>query len=99
MQLNTDEIYTIKISNGDEVVAKIVETKDDHVIVSKPLAVVPGPQGIQMISALFTADPDKNITLNKHAITMIAPAREEVSTSYIEATTGIKTPSKKLLLG
>lgn len=99
MKIEVDEIYTFKISNGDEIVAKVIELGDNSYVLSKPLVVVPSPQGIQMISGLFTAHPDKNVTLNKHAISMVAPARDEVCESYREATTGIKTPSKKLLMG
>lgn len=99
MEINIDEVYTLKISNGDEIVAKIVNKDHEIYELSKPLVVVPTSQGIQMMSGLFTADPEKTVTLNKHAVSMIAPAREEVCDSYREATTGIKTPSKKLLLG
>lgn len=99
MKIEVEEVYTFKISNGDELVGKVVEISDDSYLLSKPLVVIPSSQGIQLMSGLFTANPDKNVTLNKHAISMVAPAREEVCDSYREATTGIKTPSKKLLLG
>jgi hypothetical protein len=99
MNIEQNEVYTFKIANGDEIVAKIENINDTTYEISKPLVIVPTSQGIQMISGLFTAHPDKNVVLNKHAISMIALAREEVCDSYREATTGIKTPSKKLLLG
>jgi hypothetical protein len=99
MQLELDEIYTIKISNGDEIVARVEESHSDHYVISKPLVVVPSPQGIQMIMGLFTANPDKNVVLNKEAISLIAQVRDEVRDSYIEATTGIKPVSKKILMG
>ena len=100
MQLEKELIYTIKISNGDEIVTKVIDI-DEHgnFLVSKPLTVVPGPQGIQMIMSLFTANPDKTMTLNKTACSMVALARDEVRDSYIEATTGIKPVSNKILMG
>jgi hypothetical protein len=100
MQLEKELIYTIKISNGDEIVTKVIDI-DEHgnFLVSKPLTVVPGPQGIQMIMSLFTANPDKTMTLNKTACSIVALARDEVRDSYIEATTGIKPVSSKILMG
>lgn len=99
MKIELDQIYTIKISNGDEIVTKIVAEDSDSYTINKSLTVVPGPQGIQMIFSLFTADPEKPYQLNKQACTMIAPARDEVRDSYIEATTGIKPVSNKILMG
>jgi hypothetical protein len=93
-------IYTIKIANGDEVVTKVIDVDaDGNYIISKPLTVVPGPQGIQMIFSLFTGNPDKNYLLNKSQCSIIALARDEVRDSYIEATTGIKPVSSKILMG
>jgi hypothetical protein len=98
--IEKDLIYTIKIANGDEVVTKVVDIDEDgNYIVSKPLTVVPGPQGIQMIMSLFTANPDKNYQLNKSQCSMIALSRDEVRDSYIEATTGIKPVTNKILMG
>lgn len=100
MQLEKELIYTIKIANGDEIVTKVIDIDEQgNFLISKPLTVVPGPQGIQMIMSLFTANPDKTMTLNKTACSMVALARDEVRDSYIEATTGIKPVSSKILMG
>jgi hypothetical protein len=100
MQLEKELIYTIKISNGDEIVTKVIDVDEQgNFLINKPLTVVPGPQGIQMIMSLFTANPDKTMTLNKTACSMVALARDEVRDSYIEATTGIKPVTNKILMG
>ena len=49
MKITLDQTYTIKISNGDEIVARITHEDDDEYHISRPLVVVPSPQGIQMI--------------------------------------------------
>ena len=99
MKITLDQTYTIKISNGDEIVARITHEDDDEYHISRPLVVVPSPQGIQMIFGLFTADPEKPVVLNKSAVSMIAPSRQEVCDSYTEATTGIKPVTNKILMG
>ena len=99
MKIELDQVYTIKIANGDEIVAKIVAQDDTSYTVNKPLTVVPGREGIQMIISLFTADPEKPVTINKAQVSVIAASRTEVCDSYLEATTGIKPVRNKILMG
>jgi hypothetical protein len=100
MKVELDQVYTFKIANGDEIVAKITAETDTTYTVAKPLTVIPGPQGINMMNSLFTADPDKTVTINKQQVSIIAPSREEVCDSYLEATTGIKpVRNSKILMG
>ena len=100
MKVELDQVYTFKIANGDELVAKITAVDDTTYTVTRPLTVVPGREGIQMIFSLFTANPDKNVSINKTAVALIAPARDEVQDSYTEATTGIKpVRNSKILMG
>jgi len=100
MKVELDQIYTMKIANGDELVAKITAEDDTTYTITRPLTVVPSQQGIQMIFALFTANPDKNVTINKSQVSLIAVSRDEVQDSYTEATTGIKpVRNSKILMG
>ena len=98
MKVELDQVYTIKIANGDEMVAKITAEDEGTYTVVRPLTVVPGPQGINMIHSLFTANPDKNVTINKQQVSCIAISRDEVQDSYTEATTGIKPVRKPSIL-
>ena len=100
MNVELDEVYTFKIANGDELVARITAEDDATYTVARPLTVIPGREGIQMVSSLFTADPDKSVTINKQQVSLIAPSRKEVCDSYLEATTGIKpVRNSKILMG
>ena len=99
MTIELDRVYTIKIANGDEIVVKITAEDDASYTAMKPLTVVPSQQGIQMIISLFTADPEKSITINKAQVSIIAASRLEVCDSYLEATTGIKPVRNKILMG
>ena len=101
MQVEINQVYTFKLTNADELVAKIVVITDDAYTVTQPLSAVPTEKGIQLIFTVFTGDPKQNITINKTAIAMICQTREEVCDHYLEATTGIKAVrnSGKILLG
>ena len=98
MKIELDQVYTIKIANGDELVAKITAEDDATYTVTKPLTVVPSREGIQMIMGLFTANPDKPVTINKTQVSLIAASRDEVCDSYVEATTGIKPVRNSTIL-
>ena len=99
MLIQIDEVYTIKTNSGDEIITKVLEVYTDHLLVSDPVSVAPGPQGMGLIPSLFTADTSEKIRLNTNNVVMIVPTEDSVKMKYIEATTGIKVPSKKLILG
>lgn len=99
MNFQVNAIYSIKIANGDEIVARVSALPDDHTLcVTQPLTVVPSAQGIQLMPSLFTTDLDAEITINISNISMWAPAREQVCDSYTEALTGIKPVRKQFLV-
>jgi hypothetical protein len=48
---------------------------------------------------LFTADPKEEIRLNTNSVSLVSKTDDSVKMKYLEATTGIKVPEKKLILG
>jgi hypothetical protein len=99
MSIETGKTYTMRMGYGEEIVAKITAFDSSTLTLSKPVAVVPGQQGIQLMNSLFTADPEAEVTVNRSSVAMIAPVREDVGDSYLEATTGIKPVRSKILMG
>ena len=99
MSVEVGNTYTMRMGYGEEIVAKIIHVGDTTFTLSKPVAVVPGQQGIQLMNSLFTADPEQDVTVNISSVAMIAPVREDVGDSYLEATTGIKPVRSKILMG
>lgn len=93
------EIYTFKLGSGEELIAKVTACHIGQVILSNPLSVAPNPQGMGLIPGLFTAERDKPVTLNTGGVTMWCETDDTIRSKYIEATTGIATASKKLVLG
>ena len=98
-QMEQNEIYTLKLVSGEEVISKITEIGSDYLILSEPVSVAPQPQGIGLMPSMFTAEKDKTVVLNTRAITMWCETADPVRIKYIEATTGITTTSKKIVLG
>ena len=100
MTLEVGKIYTLKFNSGEEVVAKIhSEVTGNYINISDPVSVAPGPQGMGLMPSLFTANPDKSVTINTNSISMYCETDEAVQSKYIQATTGITIPEKKVILG
>jgi hypothetical protein len=100
MKVEVNQVYTFKLTNADEVVAKVVDINEDSYVLAQPLSAVPTEKGLQLIYTVFTGNPKENATINKTAVAMICQTRDEVSDHYLEATTGIKpVRNSKILMG
>ena len=93
------KVYTFKLNSGEEMIAKVVEAGEGYAMLQDPVSVAPGPQGMGLVPSMFTADPDKNPRLNMSCVAIHAQTDDSVRMKYIEATTGIKVPDKKILVG
>lgn len=100
MTLEVGKVYTFKLNSGEEVVAKYSsEVVGDYINVTEPVSIAPGPQGMGLVPSMFTADPAQSVTINTNCIAMYAETEDSVKMKYIEATTGIKVPDKKIIMG
>jgi len=99
MNINTGEVYTLKLNSGEELIAKVVARTDQYLTVESPVSVAPGPQGMGLVPSLFTADPRENVTININSVAVVAVTEDAVKMKFIEATTGIKVPDKKIIMG
>ena len=93
------KVYTFKLNSGEEMIAKVVDAGEGYAMLQDPVSVAPGPQGMGLVPSMFTADPDAEIKLNSNSVSIYALTEDAVKMKYIEATTGIKIPEKKLILG
>lgn len=100
MQITKDEIYTFKLNSGEELVAKILGVNDGYYTISEPVSIGPSPGGgLGLVPSMFTYNNRGNVRLNTNSLALVAETDENVKTKYIEATTGLKVPDKKVILG
>jgi hypothetical protein len=97
--MEVGKVYTFKLNSGEELIAKVVEMTDNKIIVTEPVSIAPGREGMQMIPSMFTAEQGTNVTLNTNNVSLFAITDDNIKDKYIEATTGIKLPEKKIILG
>ena len=99
MNFKIGSVTTFKLNSGEELVAKITEVSDTHLALESPVSIAPGPHGMGLVPSMFTADPSQTVTLNTNSISLCAETEDSVRMKYIEATTGIQVPDKKIIMG
>jgi hypothetical protein len=97
--LESNKVFTFKLNSGEELIAKVVQAGGDFIIIEEPVSIAPTQQGMQMIPSVFTANPKAEFKLNTSSIALYAETDDSVRMKYLEATTGIKVPDKKIVLG
>ena len=101
MTFQQNKTYTIKLTSGEELIAKVTDIQigPNTITITDPVSIAPAQNGMQMIPSMFTAEPGSIVTLNTNSVTMYAETEDTVKMKYIEATTGIKIPDKKIVMG
>lgn len=93
------QVYSFKLNSGEELVAKVLTVGNDYFEIENPVSVAPNHQGMGLIPSLFTSDPQNSVRLNTNSVAILGITDDSVRTKYLEATTGIKIPDKKILVG
>lgn len=84
------EIITIKLTSGEEIIAKLVEETPMQYKLSRPMVLTAAHQGIGMAPYLFTVNPDKEVKISKVSVVVAEATDKTFADQYIQGTTGIK---------
>lgn len=84
------EVITLKLTSGEELVAKLAQEADSYYKLAKPMVVGMSPKGPALMPYLFTVNPDKEIKLFKTTVTVVEPTDPDFAKQFIESTSGIK---------
>lgn len=84
------EVITLKLTSGEELVAKLVEETDAYYKLSRPMVIGMGQQGPGLMPYLFTVHPDKEVKLSKTTVTLAEATDKQFADQFIQSTTGIK---------
>lgn len=98
--IQPNEVVCLKLSNGDEIIAKLVERNDNAVVVSKPLLMIlsadpqSGRPGVQMAPFfMLGADKDSKFPINNAHVMCMMLANTEAKAGYTQNTTGLAIPT------
>lgn len=83
------DTVSLKLTSGEEVIARLEEEKDTVFVLHKPMALVAGQQGIGMAPFMFSVSPDAKFNLQAHAVSCIAKTEKDLASQYTQQTTGL----------
>jgi hypothetical protein len=84
------EVITLKLTSGEEIVAKLVAETDSFYKLSRPMVIGMGQQGPGLMPYLFTVNPEKEVKLLKTTVTVVEATDKAFADQFIQTTTGIK---------
>ena len=93
-------VKLIRMWSGEDVVADLVEEKDDSVVICNPIVAVPtgnGQMGFAPWSPLLKGK-NEELEVTKKYIVYMADTQTEIEEQYQDMFSVLKTPSKKLVL-
>jgi hypothetical protein len=85
---SSGDVVSIKLINGDEIIARFESENIDTITVSRPLALTMNGGGLGMIPWVFLGK-DSSITVSKSNTFFIVESKGEAAKQYLEGTTGI----------
>jgi len=87
--IKENDIVSIKLVTGEEVIACYKELTDEHIVVTRPATIAANQQGMGIIPWMMTARPE-TLRLNRNSVIAFALTDETIAKSYTEATTSIQ---------
>lgn len=88
--VSAGEVVTLKLTSGEEIVAKLVEETETHYKLSRPMVIGMGQQGPGLMPYLFTVNPNKEVNLLKSTVTVVEATDEVFAKQFLESTSGIQ---------
>jgi len=85
------DVVSIKLSSGEEMIARLAAEDNNHVTVTKPLMLMATENGIGFAPYMFTISPETKIKLKINNIICIVKSAKDAGDQYIKQTTGIAT--------
>ena len=87
--VSAGEVITLKLTSGEEIVAKLVEDGAAYYKLKNPQVIGMGPKGPGLMPYLFTVSPDTEIKLQKSTVTVAEATDAQFAKQFLESTTGI----------
>ena len=93
-------VKLIRMWSGEDVVADLIEEKEDSIVFCNPIDAVPagiGQMGFAPWCPLLK-EKGEELEVTKKYVVYIADTQEQIEEQYQEMFSVLKTPSKKLVL-
>ena len=89
-----NDIITVSLISGQEVLGKLVSEDDNVVVIQRPLTVAFGPQGAAFQPFTVTGDSEGKVSFSAAKIVATLKTNKETTEAYRAATSGLVVPEK-----
>lgn len=89
MTYNVNDVVTIKLVSGDEVIGRYQETDTGKIALKKPVTFMMGQQGIGLVPYAFSAPDDVTLEFSLQFIVVDFKTDKTVADQYLKQTTGL----------
>ena len=93
-----ENIITLKLTSGEEVIAKFKSLTEEYISIEKALVLMQGPQGLAFGTFFSTAEQKELINISKDKITSIANINDKIKTEYERIFSTVKVPEKPKII-
>ena len=93
-------IKLIRMWSGEDVIADLIEEKEDSIVFCNPIVAIPTGQGQMGFAPWSPLLKGKNeeLEVTKKYVVYIADTQEQIEEQYNEMFSVIKAPTKKLIM-
>lgn len=93
-----DDIVTIALPGGQEVLGKLVSETDTHVTLQRPLTISFSQQGVSFQAFTVTGESEGEVDIMRDKVIAMMQTNADTCKSYRSATSSIVVPEKKGLI-
>jgi hypothetical protein len=87
-----NDVVSVKLSSGEEIVGKLVEEGPEVITIAKPLMLAHTPKGMGLAPYMMTVNPETaQLKFSDRNIITISKTMETMAKQYIQSTTGLVT--------
>jgi hypothetical protein len=88
--VSAGEVVTLKLTSGEEIVAKLIEETPTYYKLARPMVIGMGERGPGLMPYLFTVHPDKEVKLLKMTVTVVEATDKQFADQFLQQISGIK---------
>ena len=77
--ISENSIVAIKVSTGEEMIAKLISQDEDSIKVRKPMAFVRMQQSMGLMPWMATPEPDAELTIDKKFVRVITTCEKTLA--------------------
>lgn len=89
MPYKVGDTVSVKLTSGEELIAKLEDETSDKVVLHKPMSLTATQQGIGLAPFMFTVSPDAKLNINVRNVICMSKTVDEMAKQYISSSTGI----------